>query len=167
MSEIIVEDFDLSLKQSIIDHPLDAIEFFMPELVSMMDTSREIHLLNYMMDSMNENDVLFDVPVKGPKRLMTCLFVPQFQIDKDIAERIHLISIRCEMNLGVFPVIFVIYTGESENINIYTKTFYCQKMSLKFGSYHLLSQDIDELRRDIRPFAKVMYDLRMAYDKLV
>ncbi|MDR1471420.1 MAG: hypothetical protein LBS75_02765 [Synergistaceae bacterium] len=166
---------DVAWKKAIIDGARDAIAYFMPDLAADMDTSREVIGITGMelpvkdSDSdkdMRVSDVFLNVPVKGGEDWsVACLAEQQDAHDDLFAARVFDSVLRLRASRPAGRVTgFVIYTGDSKDVNLYTETCYGLELSLKFRSFHIPSYAAKELRCDNRPFARVMYAGRMSYE---
>jgi hypothetical protein len=165
---------DVAWKKAITDGVLDAIAYFMPDLAADMDTSREVISISGAElpvigadtdKGMRVTDVFLDVPVRGGDNWsIACLIEQQHENDNALSTRLFdsFISLRGQRPPGR-TTIFVIYTGDSKNVNFYIETGYGIEVTLKFRTFHLPSYDVEELRRDNNAFARVMYAGLMAY----
>jgi predicted transposase YdaD len=159
---------DVAWKGAIIDGSRDAIEYFMPDLAFDMDTSRDITGITGMelpvqgSDSdkgMLVTDIFLNVPViNGGDWNVACIIEQQHENDKDFAVQMFdaWVRMRAQRPAGRTTG-FAIYTGDAKNVNFYTESCYGLEASLKFRAFHLASYDLEELRKDKRPFARVMY----------
>jgi hypothetical protein len=166
---------DVAWKRAIADGARDAIAYFMPDLASDMDTSREItgitgmELLVKDSDSdkgMRVSDVFLNVPVRGGEDWsVACLAEQQDEDKKDLAACMFdsFVRLRAQRPAGRTTG-FVIYTGHSRNINSYTELCYGLEATIKFRTFHVLSYELEELRKDYRPFARVMYAGRLSFE---
>jgi hypothetical protein len=166
---------DVAWKWAIIDGARDAIEYFMPDLASDMDTSREVTGIRGMelpvkgSDSDNDmlvSDVFLNVPVKGGEDWsVACLTEQQHKNDEGFAGRVFgsWIQLRASRPTGKVTG-FVIYSGDSRDVNLYTEKCYGMEVSLKFRTFHVPSCSVEELRNDRRPFARVMYAGRLSLE---
>jgi predicted transposase YdaD len=164
---------DVAWKWAMVDGARDAIAYFMPDLASDVDTSRDItgitgvELPMQGSDSdknMRVPDIFLNVPVIGGEDWnVACIAEQQHENDKDVAVRIFdsWVRLRAQRPAGRTTG-FVLYTGNSKNVNFYTESCYGLEASLKFRAFHLLSYDLEELRKDKRPFARVMYAGRLS-----
>jgi hypothetical protein len=115
---------------------------------------------------MKVSDVFLNVPVRGGDDWsVACLIEQQHENDKGFGARVFdsYICLRAQRPPGRTTV-FVIYTGDSKNVNNYTETCYGLEATIKFRAFHLPSCAVEELRSDNRPFARVMYAGRMSYE---
>jgi hypothetical protein len=94
-----------------------------------------------------------------------CLAEQQHTFDNRLADRVFdsVVRLRASRSAGRVTG-FVIYTGDSKDVNSCTETCYGMEFSLKFRSFHVPSSAVEELRGDKRPFARVMYAGRMSYE---
>jgi hypothetical protein len=164
---------DTAWKRAIINGARDAIAYFMPDLAADMDTSREVtgitgvELLMACSDSdkgMLVSDVFLNVPVIGGEEWsVACLAEQQHENDKGFGGRMFdsYVRLRASRPRGRTTG-FAIYTGDSENVKSYTEVCYGCEVSIKFRTFHLPSYDVEELRNDKRPFARVMYAGRLS-----
>jgi hypothetical protein len=164
---------DVAWKGAIVDGARDAIEYFMPDLASDMDTSRDIAGITGMelpvqgSDSdkgMLVTDIFLNVPVIGGGDWnVACIIEQQHENDKDFALQMFdgWVRMRAQRPAGRTTG-FAIYTGDSKNVNFYTESCYGLEVSLKFRAFHLAGYDLEELRQDKRPFARVMYAGRLS-----
>ncbi|MDR1471226.1 MAG: hypothetical protein LBS75_01765 [Synergistaceae bacterium] len=164
---------DCAWKRAIADGARDAIAYFMPDLASDMDASREVTAISGMelpvKDSDSDkgmlvSDVFLNVPVTGGEDWnIACLVEQQHEPDKDFAGRIFgsWIRLRASRPTGRATA-FAIYTGDSKDVNFYTETCYGFKAFIEFRTFHLTSYGVEELREDKRPFVRVMYAGRLS-----
>jgi hypothetical protein len=166
---------DVAWKQAIVDGARDAIGYFMPDLASDMDSSREVTGITGMelqragSDSdkgMLVSDVFLNVPVTGGEDWsVACLAEQQDERDENFAMRMFdsYVRLRAQRPAGRTTG-FAIYTGNAENVNSYSESCYGFEASIKFRAFHLPSRKAEELREDKRPFARVMYAGRLALE---
>jgi hypothetical protein len=159
---------DCAWKQAIIDGARDAIAYFMPDLASDMDASREITSVagvelpragSNSDKGMLVSDIFLDVPVTGGDDWsVVCLAEQQHEEDKDFAAQMFdsFVRLRAQRPAGRTTG-FAIYTGSSKNVNSYTEYCYGFEAAIKFRAFHLPSYRLEELSKDKRPFALVMY----------
>jgi hypothetical protein len=126
----------------------DAIAYFMPDLDSDRDTSREVSAISGMelpvKDSDSDkgmlvSDVFLNVPVKGGEDWnVACLVEQQHEPDWDFAGRIFgsWIRLRASRPTGRATA-FAIYTGDSKDVNFYTES--CYGVLLCFGAHSDIS----------------------------
>jgi hypothetical protein len=164
---------DVAWKWAIVDGARDAIGYLMPDLASDMDLSKEITAITGMelpmrgSDSdkgMMVSDIFLNVPVIGGEDWnIACVAEQQHEPDKDFAERVFDSWVRLRAQRSARrTTAFALYTGDSKNVNSYTESCYGLEASLKFRTFHLPSYDVEELRSDKRPFARVMYAGRLS-----
>jgi hypothetical protein len=166
---------DIAWKWAIVDGAKDAIEYFMPDLASDMDMSREVTGITGMELPMKNSDsdkgmlvsdVFLNVPVTGGEDWnVACLVEQQHEPDKDFAGRIFdsWVRLRASRPAGKTTA-FAIYTGNSKDVNFYTESCYGLEASLKFRTFHVPGYALEELREDKRPFARVMYAGRLSLE---
>ncbi|MDR1622734.1 MAG: hypothetical protein LBS00_10205 [Synergistaceae bacterium] len=147
--------------------------YFMPDLATVMDMSREVTGITGMElpvkdsnsdEGMLVSDVFLNVPVIGGEDWdVACLVEQQHEPDKDFAGRIFgsWIRLRASRPTGRTTV-FAIYTGGSKDVNFYTETCFGFEASIKFRTFYLPSYSVERLREDKRPFARVMYAGRLS-----
>jgi hypothetical protein len=165
---------DVAWKRAIADGAKDAIDYFMPDLASRMDPSREVTGITGMelpkknSDSdkgMLVSDVFLNVPVtEGEDWDVACLVEQQHEPDKDFIDRVFdsWVRLRASRPAGRTTA-FALYTGNSKNVNFYTETCFGFEASIKFRTFHLPSHSLEQLREDRRPFARVMYAGRLSF----
>jgi hypothetical protein len=166
---------DTAWKQALVDGAREAVEYFMPDLVSDMDTSREITGITGLelpiagSDSdkgMLVSDVFLNVPVKGGEDWnVACLVEQQHEQDDCFAARMFdsWVRLRASRPAGMTTG-FAIYTGDSRNVGSYTESCYGLEATIRFRAFHLPSYSVRELREDNRPFARVMYAGRLSLE---
>jgi hypothetical protein len=166
---------DIAWKQALVDGAREAIEYFMPDLASDTDKSREITGITWIelpiagsdsVKGMQVPDVFLNVPVIGGKDWnVACLAEQQHEHESGFADRMFnsLIRLMASRPDGMVTG-FAIYTGDSKNVNSYTRSCYGLEMMIKFRAFHLPSYSIGELREDCRPFARVMYAGRLSLE---
>jgi predicted transposase YdaD len=166
---------DVAWKWAIVDGAREAIDYFMPDLASYMDTSKDITGITGMelpmqaSDSdkgMRVSDIFLSIPVVGGEDWNTaCVVEQQHENDKDFAARMFdsWVRLRAQRSTGRTTG-FALYTGNSKDVKFYTESCYGLEASLKFRTFHLPSYNIEELRKDKRPFARVMYAGRLSLE---
>ncbi|MDR3354286.1 MAG: hypothetical protein LBO21_04555 [Synergistaceae bacterium] len=166
---------DAAWKQALVDGAREAIEYFMPDLASDMDTSREItgmtgaELPVAGSDSdkdMLVSDVFLNIPVTGGEDWnVVCLAEQQDAHDNSFAARMFdsWVRIRASRPAGRTTG-FAIYTGDSKNVSSYAESCYGLEATLRFRTFHLPSYSVEELREDNRPFARVMHAGRLSLE---
>jgi hypothetical protein len=166
---------DVAWKRAIADGARDAIAYFMPDLAADMDTSREVTGITGMelpvKDSDSDkgmlvSDVFLNVPVKdGDDWSVACLTEQQDEQDNLFADRMFNSIVRLRASRPAGSVTgFAIYTGDAKNVNLYTETCYGLEISMKFRSFHVRGYSMEDLREDMRPFARVMYAGRLSLE---
>ncbi|MDR2366669.1 MAG: hypothetical protein LBF58_00945 [Deltaproteobacteria bacterium] len=166
---------DVAWKDALIGGGRDALAYLMPDLFSDMDTSKE----NFTVSGwelpvegsdtdkgMKKTDIIMTVPMKDEELgSVIYLIEQQHDNDKNFATRIldSIVRLRRGRPDGRTTVI-AIFTGDSEDMNYYEEIFYCMELTLKYRSLHLPSVSVEELRRDNRAFARVLYAGRMAHE---
>jgi hypothetical protein len=166
---------DTAWKRAIADGAKDAIAYFMPDLASDMDTSREISCISGMelpvKDSDSDkgmlvSDVFLNVPVKGGEDWnVACLAEQQDSDEKGFAARmfnslVRLMASRPEGRVTGFAV----YTGSAKDVDSYKVSCYGMEATIKFRVFHIPGYSLEELREDKRPFARVMYAGRLSFE---
>jgi hypothetical protein len=166
---------DVAWKSALVDGAREAIEYFMPDLASDMDTSREVtgltgvELLRAGSDSdkgMLVSDVFLDVPLTGGEDWsVVCLVEQQHEDDKGFAGQMFdsYVRLRAQRPEGRTTG-FAIYTGDSRNVNCYTESCYGLEVTIKFRAFHVPSLRVEDLRKDKRPFARVMHAGRLSLE---
>ncbi|GHV46593.1 hypothetical protein FACS1894204_08520 [Synergistales bacterium] len=166
---------DTAWKQAIVDGAKDAIGYFMPDLASDMDASREVTGITGMelpragSDSdkgMLVSDVFLNVPVVGKEDWsVACLVEQQDEHEENFALRIFdsWVRLRAQRPTGRTTG-FAIYTGDAKNVNSYSESCYGFEASIKFRTFHVPSYKVEELRNDKRPFARIMYASRLSLE---
>jgi hypothetical protein len=160
---------------AIIEGASDALTYFMPDLAYCLDESREIkkfsgvELLEKNSNTdknMLVSDVFLSVPVKGRNvRNIACLVEQQHANVKNFGARIFDLYLRLLARHSLdTTTVFALHTGDSKKVNSYTGHGLGVELTLKFREFHLLSYDVEELRRDKRAFARVMYAGRMSHE---
>jgi hypothetical protein len=151
-----------------------AIEYLMPDLAADMDPTKEISGIPGMelhakgSDSdkhMRALDIFFDVPMLDEENGNVALFFEQQH--EGVAEfslRVFESYIRLREKRRVKTTGFVIYTGDSPDVDSYFEACYGFEVSVKFRTFHLPSKSADELRNDPRPFGKVMLAGRLSLE---
>jgi hypothetical protein len=148
----------------------DALEFFLPSLASDRDMSREIEKADDSfpaIDSegdrgMRTTDLCFSVPIMGGESRKIGLFLEQqHEDDEEIALRVFQTFYRMSDSFKEKITALVIFTGSAKDRNEYLYSCYGVDLSFRYGTYHVPSRDIEELRRDERAFAPVVLAARM------
>jgi predicted transposase YdaD len=138
-----------------------------------MDTSKEVTSITGVelpmkgSDSdkgMLVSDVFLNVPVSdGEEWSVACFCEQQHEPDSRFSERMFdsYVRLRASRPRGRTTG-FAIYTGDSKDVKSYTETCYGFEVSIKYRTFHLPSCDVEELREDKRPFARIMYAGRLS-----
>jgi hypothetical protein len=166
---------DIAWKWAIVDGARDAIKYFMPDLASDMDASREVTGIKGMElpvkgsdtdKDMLVSDVFLNVPVRGGEDWsVACLAEQQHAHDKSFVARVFGSWVRLRASRPAGRVTgFAIYTGDSKDVNFYTETCYGLEATLKFRAFLVRGYKVEELRDDKRPFARVMYAGRLSLE---
>jgi predicted transposase YdaD len=165
---------DLAWKEVLSDGAKSAIEYLLPDLAADMDPTKELtgipgmELFSDASDSdkyMRVLDVYFDVPMLNEENGNVALFIEQqHEGDKSFGRRVFDTYVRLREKRRVRTTGAAIYTGDSPDVNTYTESCYGFEVSVKFRTYHLPSKDLDALRDDTRPFARVMLAGRLSFD---
>jgi hypothetical protein len=164
----------MAWKEVLCDGAQSAMEYFMPDLASDMDPTRELTGIPGMelypegSDSdkgMRISDVFFDVPMRSRENGNVAVFVEQ-QDEKDehFALRVFETYIRMREKRRVKTTGFAIYTGDSPDVATYSESCYGFEVFVKFRTFHIPSKCPDELRSDKRPFARVVLASRLSLD---
>jgi hypothetical protein len=169
---------EVAWKTAIIDGAPEALAYFIPCLPPDMDTSQDIIPMttgNVLIERVGgkkglDSVVFLDVPMRGGG--VTCVFCViggQSENADDVVSKAERTYFRLVLERSVQRwvenvVMFVLYTGDSENVNFYEESAFGTTLRLDFKTFHIPSYDVEELRRDDRPFARVMYAGRMAYE---
>jgi hypothetical protein len=140
---------DTAWKGAIIEGARDAIEYFMPDLASDMDPSKEITGITGMelpvQDSnsgkgMLVSDVFLKVPVTdGEDWAVICGMEQQHKNAKNVAEWMFdaWVRLRAQRPAGKTTG-FVLYTGDAKNVNFYTES--CYGLRHHWNSGHFIFQ---------------------------
>jgi hypothetical protein len=149
----------------------DAIEFFLPGLARKRDLSRKIEKIgdsfpNLGAESdkgMRVTDLAFSVPViDGTSRKVGLFTEAQHRDDEELPTRIFQTFYRMTDNLKEKITALAIFTGDAKDRNEYRYSdFDNLLLSFRYNTYHILSHDIESLRRDERKFAPVILAARM------
>jgi hypothetical protein len=112
------------------------------------------------------SEVILNVPLKGGKDCnVICLIEQQQADDNNLAARMFDSAFRLRASSPAGNITcFAIYTGDAEDVSFYTETYFSSELSLKFRTFHIPSYNVEELSRDRRPFARVMYAARKSYE---
>jgi hypothetical protein len=145
----------------------------MPDLAADMDMSREVAAITDLelpvegsaSDSdARFTDVFLSVPLVGGEDWnVACFAEQQHENDRGFGERMFdsYVRLRASRPRGRTTG-FAIFTGGSGDVKSYTESCYGFEVSVRFRTFHLPSRDIEELREDRRPFARVMYAGRLS-----
>jgi hypothetical protein len=172
---------DVAWKRAIADGARDAIAYFMPDLASDMDISREVTGITGMelpiKDSDSDkgmlvSDVFLNVPVKGGEDWSVACLAEQQDTDekgergaRGFAARMFDSLVRLMASRPTGRVTgFVVYTGSAKDVNSYTVSCYGMEATIKFRTFHVPSYSLEKLREDRRPFARVMYAGRLSLE---
>jgi hypothetical protein len=161
---------DMAWKRVLYDGIDDAIAFFMPDLAKDRDMSREIETLKDEFpaigadtdEGMRVADLCLSVPLKGGISRKVNLFIEnQHEDDKNFALRVFQTFFRMSDSFKENVTALAIFTGSAKDRNEYLYSCYGVELSFKYNTYHVLSQDIEALKRDERVFAPVVLAARM------
>jgi hypothetical protein len=94
---------------------------------------------------------------------VVCIVEQQHRPDNNIGQRMFDLFVHPERLSGKTTG-FVIFTGNSPNIDSYTETCFGFEASIKYRTFHLSIYKMDDLIQDKRPFAKVMYSGRLTLE---
>jgi predicted transposase/invertase (TIGR01784 family) len=148
----------------------DAIAFFMPGLAKDRDMSKEVEILKdefpaFGIDTdkgMRVADLCLSVPLTGGISRKVNLFIEsQHEDDKNFALRMFQTFFRMSDSFKENVTALAIFTGRAKDRDEYSYSCYGVELSFKYNTYHILSQDIEILRRDERVFAPVVLAARM------
>jgi hypothetical protein len=149
----------------------DAIEFFLPGLARKRDFSRKIEKIGDSFPrigaesdkGMRISDLAFSVPViDGTIRKLGLFTESQHRDDESFEARMFQTFYRMMDNLKEQITALAIFTGDAKDRNEYRYTDYDNLLLLfRYNTYHILSQTIENLRRDERKFAPVILAARM------
>jgi predicted transposase YdaD len=164
----------MAWKEALRNGAQSAIEYFMPDLAADMDSTRALTGIPGMElypegansdKGMRVSDVFFDVPMRDGENGNVALFTEQQdEEDKEFALRVFETYIRMRKRQRARTTGFVIYTGDSPNVDTYSESCYGFEVSVKFRTFHLSSMNVDELRADKRPFGRVVLAARLSLD---
>jgi hypothetical protein len=153
---------------------IDAIIYFMPDLYALFAPDTEV---NIIMDApLGQHEADSDKGRKLPDLILkisklraddtniTCLIKQQHDRKKDFTERLFtsLIRLRRQCKEKEKLTAFVIYTNGVNNLDHHTENFLSLSWTVNFDTFDLMSCDVEELRRDKRPFALAIYAAFMA-----
>jgi len=165
---------DMAWKEVLTDGAQSAIEYLIPDLAADMDPAREMtgipgmEIFSEGSDSdkyMRSTDVFFDVPMLDGTNGNVALFVEQqHEKEDDFALRVFETYIRLREKRRLRTTGFTIYTGSAPDVNTYFESCYGFEVSVKFKTFYLPSRSVEELRRDKRPFGRVMLAGRLSLD---
>jgi len=169
---------DTAWKRALVDGARDALTYFMPDLAADMDTSKEVTgITDFALpleDSDSDrhtrfSDVFLNVPLIGGEDWNVACFAEQqhesdrHEPDSSFGERMFDSYVRLRaQRLRGRTTGFAIFTGDSEDVKSYIETCYGFEVSIKFRTFYLPGYDMEELREDKRPFARVMYAGRLS-----
>jgi hypothetical protein len=161
---------DAAWKQILSDGIDDAIAFFLPSLAKDRDMSREIEkgeggfpaIASDSDKGMRTTDLCFSVPIMGGESRKVGLFVEQqHEDDEEFALRVFQTFYRMSDSFKEKITALAIFTGGAKDRNEYLYSCYGAELSFRYNTYHVMSHDIEELRRDGRAFAPVVLAARM------
>ena len=165
---------DVAWKEALGGGARNAIEYFMPDLAADMDPSRdvttiigqELHPAGADSDKgMRSADVFLDVPLLGGENGNVALFIEsQHEDDESFALRMFETYVRLREKRRVKTTGLAIFTGNAKDVNTYFDSCYGFKVSVEYNTFHLPSKNLEELRRDKRPFARVALAGRLSLD---
>jgi hypothetical protein len=116
-------------------------------------------------EGMRVSDVFFDVFMRDGKNGNVALFFEQqHETDEELALRVFETYVRFREKRRVRTTGFVLYTGDSPNVDTYSESCYGFNVSVKFRTLHIPSKSPDELRGDKHPFARVVLAARLSLD---
>ncbi|MDR1979082.1 MAG: hypothetical protein LBQ42_10160, partial [Synergistaceae bacterium] len=157
---------DMAWKKALGDGARSAIEYFMPDLAADMDPLRDVAAISGMelpvIDSdtdkgMRVSDVFLSVPLLGGEDSNVALLLEQ-QHDPDESLPLKMLElyVRLRDKLRTKTTAIAIYTGSAKNVDTFKDSCYGVELSFKYNTFYLPEKDIDALRRDTRPFARVV-----------
>ncbi|MDR0653359.1 MAG: hypothetical protein LBG12_08640 [Synergistaceae bacterium] len=161
---------DAAWKKVLSDGADDAIDFFLPELAKDRDRSKEVELAGGELPAIGSDsdrrariaDVCFSVPLTiGKSCKVGCVVEQQHDDDKGIAEKIFRGFYRLSDRLNDDVTALAIFTGDSMDRGEYRYSRYGVNLSFGYNTYHVMNQDIEQLKRDERVFAPVVLAARM------
>ncbi|MDR1977905.1 MAG: hypothetical protein LBQ42_04145 [Synergistaceae bacterium] len=165
---------DVAWKKALCDGAGSAIEYFLPDLAADMDLSREVtaitglELHSSSTDSdrwMRVSDVFLSVPLQNEESGNVALFVEQqHEEEEDFALRVFETYCRLKEKTRKKTTGLVIYTGSARPVNNYFDSCYGFEVSVKYNVFHLPGRSLEELRKDKRPFARVVLAGRLSLD---
>jgi hypothetical protein len=167
---------DVAWKKALGDGAGSAIEYFLPDLAADMDSSREVtaitglELHSSSTDSdkrMRVSDVFLSVPLRDEENGNVALFVEQQheeEEEEDFALRVFETYCRLREKTRKKTTGLVIYTGSVKPVNSYFDSCYGFEVSVKYNAFHLPGKSVEELRKDKRPFARVVLAGRLSLD---
>jgi hypothetical protein len=159
---------DYAWKMAIVSNLPDALKYFKPDLVGILETSTgtissEINKEIPINDGdstkgMTVTDILVNIPVKKRNTPVACLIELQHENNPNLHERIinSYIRLRAQRRPNMVTA-FVIYTGKTKNVNYYTETYLETKTTVEFKTFHIPSYNVETLRADDTVFGRVMY----------
>jgi hypothetical protein len=102
------------------------------------------------------------VPIKGGESRKVGLFIEQQHEDDDrFSVRMYRTFARMSDSFKEKITALAIFTGSAKDRNEYLYSCYGTDLSFRYNTYHVLSRDITELKRDVSPFAPVILAARM------
>jgi hypothetical protein len=165
---------DTAWKDILCDIPQSAVEYLMPDLAAKMNPTAELRGIPGMElfakstgtdEGMREPDAFFNVPMlDGENRNVALFYEQQHEPNVDLPKKIFDVYVRVREKWQQPTTCVVIYTGSSPNVDTYVESCYGCEVSMKFRTYYLPEKNIDELRADNHPFARVMLAARLSLD---
>jgi predicted transposase YdaD len=165
---------DLAWKKALSDGARDAIAYFMPDLAADMDASGDVTAISGMElpvigsdteKGMRLLDVFLNVPLRNGDRGNVALLVEQqHRNDESFALRMLEMYVRLREKSRLRATALAIFTGDAKNVDTYADSCYGVELSFRYNTFHLPGKTLDELKRDKRPFARVVLAGRMSLE---
>jgi predicted transposase YdaD len=161
-------------KKALADGALSAIDYFMPNLAADMDSSKEITAIpgielpvigSETDKGMRVSDIFLNVPLRGGEDRNVAVLLEQQHYDEETFPlRMLEMYVRLREKTRNKTTALAIFTGDMKEVDRFVDTCYGVELSFRYNTFYLPDKDIDTLRKDKRPFARVVLAGRLSLE---
>jgi hypothetical protein len=161
-------------KKVLADGARSAIDYFMPNLAADMDSSMEVTAIpgielpvigSETDKGMRVSDIFLNVPLRsGEDRNVALLVEQQHYDDETFALKMLEMYVRLRERTRKKTTALAIFTGNMKEVDRFVDTCYGVELNFKYNTFYLPDKDIDALRHDSRPFARVVLAGRLSLE---